>query len=105
VTDARFEIGAHRISFHIRLTPRGGRDRIDGWSRDPAERWHLKARVSAPPEDGKANAALVVLLAKNLDCTKSAIRIVSGDTSRLKRIEIAGNTNALAAKLGALEDA
>ncbi|MET0337968.1 MAG: DUF167 family protein [Caulobacter sp.] len=74
----------------IRLTPRGGRDRIDGWDRDGEGRPYLKARVSAPPEDGKANAALVVLLAKALGVPKSAVKIASGQTARLKQIEIEG---------------
>lgn len=74
----------------VRLTPRGGRDRIDGWDRDGEGRPYLKARVSAPPEDGKANAALVVLLAKALVVPKSAVTIASGQTARLKQVEIDG---------------
>ncbi|MDG2521142.1 DUF167 family protein [Caulobacter segnis] len=74
----------------VRLTPRGGRDRIDGWDKDGDGRPFLKARVSAPPEDGKANAALVVLIAKSLGVPKSAVTIASGQTARLKQIEIEG---------------
>jgi uncharacterized protein len=74
----------------VRLTPRGGRDRIDGWDKDGEGRPFLKARVSAPPEDGKANAALVVLIAKSLGVPKSAVSIASGQTARLKQVEILG---------------
>ncbi|WP_369058392.1 DUF167 family protein [Caulobacter sp. 73W] len=74
----------------VRLTPRGGRDRIDGWDRDGEGRPYLKARVSAPPEDGKANAALLILLAKALGVPKSAVTIASGQTARLKQLEIEG---------------
>ena len=74
----------------VRLTPRGGRDRIDGWDMDGDGRPYLKARVSAPPADGEANAALVILLAKTLRVPKSAITIVAGQTARLKQVEIEG---------------
>ncbi len=74
----------------VRLTPRGGRDRIDGWDKDGDGRPYLKARVSAPPADGEANAALAILLAKTLGVPKSAITIVAGQTARLKQVEIEG---------------
>ena len=94
-----FERLKSAVRFRLRLTPKGGRDALEGWAADATGKMHLKARVSAPSEDGKANKALVELLAKKFNCAKSAIRIVSGETSRLKRIEIAGNTEALAQKL------
>ena len=74
----------------VRLTPRGGRDRIDGWGRDDAGRAFLKARVSAPPADGEANAALEALIAKTLKVSRGAVRIVSGETARVKQVEIDG---------------
>ena len=74
----------------VRLTPRGGRDAVDGWSEDEAGRPVLKARVSAPPVEGEANAALVKLLAKTLGVAKGAVRVVSGETSRLKIVEVEG---------------
>jgi uncharacterized protein (TIGR00251 family) len=85
----------------VRLTPRAGRDRIDGWDRDEAGRPFLKARVAAPPVEGEANAALVRLIAKALGVSKGAVRIVSGDTARLKQLEIEGlEAEALAERLG-----
>ena len=60
-------------------------------------------RVRAVPEDGKANEALIALLAKTLAVPKSHLRIVSGATSRLKRIAIAGqNPTVIAARLEVL---
>ena len=85
----------------VRLTPRGGRDRIDGWAVDEAGRRVLKVRVAAPPVEGEANAALVRLIAKALGQPKSAVRIVSGDTARIKQLEIDGvDAEALVRLLG-----
>jgi len=78
----------------VRVTPRGGRDAIEGWSRDAAGRPVLKVRVAAAAADGQANAALVALLAKALGRPKSALTLVAGHTARLKRIEVAGLTEA-----------
>lgn len=84
----------------VRLTPRGGRDRIDGWAEDEAGRPVLKVRVAAPPVEGEANAALLRLIAKALGAPKSAVRIVSGDTARVKQLEIDGlESEALRARL------
>jgi len=90
------------ISFQVRLTPKGGRDAVEGWQEGADGVAHLKARVRAVPEDGKANAALIVLLAAKLDVPKSAVRIASGATARLKRIEIAGGGAELIARLEGL---
>jgi uncharacterized protein YggU (UPF0235/DUF167 family) len=90
---------AESLRIVVRLTPRGGRDAIDGWAEDASGKRHLKARVSLPPEDGKANAALIALLAKSLDIPKSYIRLAAGETSRLKTIEIVGDRATLEAKL------
>lgn len=87
------------VSFQVRLTPKGGRDAVEGWAAASDGSEHLKARVRAVPEDGKANGALVSLLAEKLDVPKSAIRIASGATSRLKRVEIAGDAATIAARL------
>lgn len=74
----------------MRLTPRGGRDGIDGWAADEAGRPFLKVRVSAPPVEGEANEALERLLAKVLKLSKSSVRVVGGTTARLKQVEISG---------------
>jgi hypothetical protein len=90
------------ISLRIRLTPKGGRDRIEGWVNDEKDHAVLKVRVSAVPERGKANEALVELLAKELRIAKSLISIRSGETSRLKTVFIARDGDDLAAKVHAL---
>jgi uncharacterized protein len=98
----RIRLSAGAVSFHVRLTPKGGHDAVEGWEQASDGSEHLKARVRAVPEDGKANAALVSLLAEKLDVPKSAIRIASGAAARLKRVEIAGEGAALAARLEGL---
>lgn len=78
----------------MRLTPRGGRDAIDGWGEDEAGRAVLKARVSAAPTDGQANAALLKLLAKALGVPRSALTLAAGDTARVKTILVEGLSDA-----------
>ncbi len=75
--------GAARLS--VRVTPRGGRDRIDGVS-DGA----LLVRVAASPVDGAANTAVVKLLAAALRVAPSSVRIVSGSSGRMKVVLIEG---------------
>lgn len=86
----------------VRLTPRGGRDGIGGIVLDSEGRAALQVRVAAPPVEGAANAALAAMLAKALGVPRSAVTILSGETARLKRLRIAGDAAALAARLDAL---
>jgi hypothetical protein len=93
---------AGAVRFTVKLTPKGGRDAIDGWQTDSGGRQLLKARVSAAPADGKANAALVALLAKALAIGRTRVTIVSGTTSRVKAIEVAGDSALIGARLAQL---
>ncbi len=74
----------------VRLTPRGGSDRIDGMKALSDGRTVVAARVKAVPEDGKANAAVAALLAAAAGLPKSAAAVVSGPTARLKTIRLMG---------------
>ena len=67
----RVQIAQTKLSFHVRLTPKGGRDAVEGWAAASDGSEHLKARVRSVPEDGKANEALIGLLAKTLALPKS----------------------------------
>ena len=89
----------------LRLTPKGGRDALDGWVRDVNGAMLMKARVAAPPEDGKANAALVALLAREFGIPKSAVTIVRGATARVKQVQIRGDSTKLAARLKKIGEA
>jgi uncharacterized protein (TIGR00251 family) len=59
----------------------------------------LKIRLAAPPVDGKANACLLAFLADRLDVAKSAVSLASGDSSRAKRVRVAGIDAAKAREL------
>src|SRR5262245_8279528 len=83
----------------VRLTPKAASDRILGVVTDDAGRPAVKAQVSAPPEDGKANAALVKLLAKACAVPRSSLAVVSGQTHRTKLVQIAGDPAELRRRL------
>ena len=87
---------AQGISVALRVTPRGGRDEIDGLETLANGRTVVKMRVRAIAEGGAANRAVVELLAKALGVPKVKIRVLSGTTSRLKQIAVDGDP----AKLG-----
>ncbi|WP_299437033.1 DUF167 family protein [uncultured Rhodospira sp.] len=76
----------------VRLTPRAARDRVEGIALDADGRAWLRVSVTAAPEAGKANAALVALLAKTWKRPKSAIRVVAGATDRRKTLHITADT-------------
>lgn len=97
-----FRIEPDRLVLFVRLTPKGGRDAVDGAETGPDGRTYLKVRVSTPPEDGKANAALVAVIAALFGVPKSSVSILSGQTSRIKQIAIAGDGGKLAAAPGLL---
>lgn len=92
---------ANGLVVAIRLTPKGGRDSIDGIETLSDGRSVLKARVRAAPTEGEANAALVRLLSKTLDVPARAVNLAAGATSRIKRIVVEGDAALLAAKLEA----
>lgn len=90
------------VRLAVRVTPRGGRDAIDGVEALADGRRVIKLRVRVAPEDGEANRAVVKLLAKALGVAARDVRVVAGDTARLKQIAVDGETAVLAARLAAL---
>jgi uncharacterized protein (TIGR00251 family) len=97
-----FELRPDGVRLHLRVTPNAGLDRIDGFETRDDGATVLRLRVKAVPDKGKANAAVIALLAKTIGVPKSAIALVSGDTARLKTLHIAGDPAALAANLAKL---
>ena len=84
------------ISVALRVTPRGGRDDIDGIETLANGRSVVKVRVRAIADGGEANRAVVELLAKTLGVPKASVKILSGATSRLKQVAVDGDPKTLA---------
>jgi uncharacterized protein (TIGR00251 family) len=75
------------LTLAVKVTPRAKADEVLGWS--SAARDELSVRVTAAPEGGKANAAVVRTLARSLSIPKSAVEVIRGHTSRQKLVALA----------------
>jgi len=82
------------LLLNVRLTPRASRDAIDGVKPGP-NGTYVQAHVRAVPEDGRANTALVELVADEIGVPKSTVDVVAGHTARLKSLHIAGDPRVL----------
>jgi uncharacterized protein len=90
------------LRLHLRVTPNAGADRIEGVETRDDGNTVLRLRVAAVPDKGRANAAVIALLARALGVPKSAIAVTAGETARLKTVVISAEPMALIAKLDAL---
>lgn len=73
------------VILRVHVTPKSGRNEVAGWRGG-----ELSVRVTAPPEGGKANAAVSEVIAGVLGVPKSAVRVTRGETSRHKTIVVDG---------------
>ncbi|KPF71179.1 hypothetical protein IP69_07765 [Bosea sp. AAP35] len=96
-----WSLGPDGLRLAVRLTPRGGRDAIDGIETLADGRAVLKVRVRVAPTEGEANAALIALLARELDLPRSAVALVAGATARLKTVLLTGEASGLTTRLEA----
>jgi uncharacterized protein YggU (UPF0235/DUF167 family) len=87
------------LTVTVRLTPRGGRDAIDGIEERADGQCVLKARVRAAATEGEANAALTALIARAAGVPPRGVALVSGATARIKRLTITGHGPTLIAAL------
>ena len=87
------------LAVAVRLTPKGGRDAIEGVARRADGQCVLKARVRAAPSEEEANDALTRLLARALAVPPRDVSLLAGATARVKRLMIAGDGPTLAAAL------
>ena len=96
MTAGPFRTARDGILLDMRLTPRTAKDGIDG-----LKQGRIQARVRAVPEDGRANAALVELVADEIGVPKSTVSVTAGKTARLKTLLIAGDPKVLEARVAA----
>jgi uncharacterized protein len=82
------------VRITVRATPRSGRDSIEAGAGGV-----LLVRVTAPPDDGKANAAVCKVVAEALGVPKTAVSVVRGHTARTKTLEVRGASEADVARL------
>jgi uncharacterized protein (TIGR00251 family) len=75
------------LSLAVHATPKSGRDEVVGWRGS-----ELSVRVTAAPEGGKANAAVCKVIASALGVPKSSVRVVRGEVSRHKILQVDGVT-------------
>lgn len=94
-----WSVTAAGVTLAVRLTPKGGRDAIDGIETLADGRAVLKARVRAAPSEGEANEALCRLIAKAVGVPPRDVALAAGATARIKRLTIAGDGPALMAAL------
>lgn len=94
------------VIFHIKLTPKAAHNKLDRVEVGTDGVSRLRACVTVVPEKGKANTALMKLLAKKLRLPKSSLRLIAGERNRHKTILIEGTPDetleAVGAKLAAL---
>ena len=79
---------AERIELLVRATPRGGRDEVSGLVLDAAGEVWLAVRVTPPAQGGKANEAVLRLLARTLGVPRSRLELTAGISARSKRIAV-----------------
>ena len=100
--DLPWRINGDAVLLSLRLTPKSSKDALEGVETLSDGRRVLKARVRAVPEDGKANLALLRLLADRLDLPIRALSLATGATGRTKVIRIEGAPETTIARLAVL---
>lgn len=77
----------------VPLTPKASRNNVEGWAEDKNGKKVLRVKVTAAPEKGKANEALIKLLSNFFKVPKSRITLLRGVRSRIKHLEILKNSD------------
>ena len=81
---------AEGVKIHVKVTPKAKNNVIENWPPIQNLADEIRIRVTAPPEKGQANKAVIELLSKNLNIGKSSVILLSGDTSRNKTFLLKG---------------
>ncbi len=93
----------HGFTLRVRVKPKASKDAIEGVETAADGQEHLKVRVRAVPDRGRANAAVAALVADRLGVPKSAVTVVSGHTARIKTLRIDAGPEARDAAEGLLK--
>lgn len=91
---------ADAVRLYVKLTPKASANRLDKVEMGEGEQARLRVSVTAVPEKGKANKALIALLAKEFSLAKRDISVLAGALARLKTVEISGNAQSLLDGIG-----
>ncbi len=86
-----FETSEDGLRLFARVTPSAAKDEVVGLWHGEGDETRLAVKVTAPPDKGKANAAVIKLLSKSLGLPKSSVSIIAGETSRRKTLALAGD--------------
>ena len=81
---------AEGVKIHVKVIPKAKNNVIENWPSIQNLADEIRIRVTAPPEKGQANKAVIELLSKNLNIGKSSVILLSGDTSRNKTFLLKG---------------
>lgn len=90
---------AEGVVVAVKVTPKAGRSAVAGLTVDAAGTAWLAVKVTAAPEAGRANDAVLALLARQFAVPPSSCRVIAGATSRWKRVLVAGDADVLAQRL------
>jgi uncharacterized protein len=90
------------LKLAVRLTPRAKADRVLAVAATADGKRVVRASVTAPPEDGRANEAMLQLLARVWQLSRRDLAIVAGAAGRRKTVSVAGDPQDLSDRLGAL---
>lgn len=90
------------VLIRVRVTPNASKDRVAGLWSGPEGEARLAVRVTAPPDKGRANKAVLKLLAKALGLPKSAVSLTGGEKDRLKTVAVEGDCRDIIARLEAI---
>ena len=94
-----FEVLSDGLRLHTRLTPKSARDAVEGVEARGVDRQVLKVQVRAMPENGKANEALLRVIANALGVGVSQVKLEAGATARIKTLRVTGDAQALEQRL------
>jgi hypothetical protein len=97
-----FRLEKDHVALFVRVTPNASKDEIRGLWRGPDNEERLAVRVTAPPDKGRANKAVLKLIGGALGLSKSALSIAGGEKDRMKTIAIAARADDVVSALEAL---